>query len=36
MSVWIRDSHTIEAARVKKKSAIKFYEIRYASKHGGR
>ena len=38
MNVWIRDSRTIEAARVKKKynPAIKCYEIRYACKHGGR
>ena len=38
VNVWIRDSRTIEAARVKKKCnpAIEFYEIRYACKHGGR
>ena len=38
VNVWIRDSRTIEAARVKKEynPAIKFYEIRYACKHGGR
>ena len=31
--VWISDSRTIEAARVKKEiPAIKFYEIRYARK----
>ena len=38
VSLWIRDSCTIEAAKVKKiyNPAIKFYEIRYAYKHGGR
>ena len=38
VSLWIRDSHTIEAAKVKKiyNPAITFYEIRYACKHGGR
>ena len=38
LNVWIRDSRTIEAARVKKEynPVIKFYEIRYACKHGGR
>ena len=36
VSLWIRDSHTIEATRIKKKynPAIKFYEIRYARTHG--
>ena len=38
VNVWIRDSRKIEFARVKKEynPAIKFYEIRYACKHGGR
>ena len=38
VKLWIRDSRTIEAARVKKRfnPGIKFYEIRYACKHGGR
>ena len=38
MNVLIRDSHAIEAARMKEiyNPAIKFYEIRYACKHGGR
>ena len=38
VNVGIRDSRTIEAARVKKNynPAIKFYETRYACKHGGR
>ena len=38
VNVWIRDSCTTEVARVKKKynPAVKFYEIRYACKHGGR
>ena len=37
VDVWITDSRTIEAARVKKKfnPTIKFYEIRYACKHWG-
>ena len=38
VNLWVRDSRTIEAARVKKNynPAIKFYEVRYACKHGGR
>ena len=38
VNVLIRDSHAIEAARMKEiyNPAIKFYEIRYACKHGGR
>ena len=40
VNVWIRDSRIMEAARVKKyidrNPVIKFYEIRYACKHGGR
>ena len=38
VNLWIRDSRTIEATRVKEiyNSAIKFSEIRYACKHGGR
>ena len=38
VNVWIRGSRAIEAARAKKtyNPAIKFCEIRYASKHGGR
>ena len=36
VNLWVRDSRTIEAARVKKNynPAIKFYEVRYACKHG--
>ena len=38
VNLWVRDSRAIEAARVKKNynPAIKFYEVRYACKHGGR
>ena len=38
VNLWVRDSRTIEAARVKKNynPAIKFYEVIYACKHGGR
>ena len=37
VNLWVRDSpRTIEAARVKKNynPAIKFYEVRYACRHG--
>ena len=36
VNLWVRDSRTIEAATVKKNynPAIKFYEVRYACKHG--
>ena len=38
VNLWVRDSRTIEAARVKKNynPAIKFYEVRCACKHGGK
>ena len=38
VSLWIRDSRTNEAVRVKKiyNPAIKFYEIGYAYNHSGR
>ena len=38
VNLWVRDSRTIEAARVKKNYNLvtQFYEVRYAYKHGGR
>ena len=38
VNLWVRDSRIIEAARVKKNYnlAIKFFEVRYACKYGGR